>query len=383
MPFDATAPGGPVSAAAVAGWRARGVEWIRRRPWFAALVILPTILTAIYMALFAANQYESESRVMVRGRHSQVTSILGMALGGNVPAAEEAQGVASFLKSHDAVRRLQKDVDLVGMFHRNGLDVFAGLKAHPTEEELTKHYLRQVKANLSTSTGILTLQVRAFRPEDAKLVSEKLIGYSEELVNQFSARAEQDALRVSRAEVDRYAGSLSQLTNQATRFRDQSRALDATSSAKVVTDVVGGLEGQVARARAELAAQRSYLQPTSPRVREQEARVAALQAQVESQRSRLTGGAGSLAPTVAGFERLGVERDLATRGYASALTSLEAARVEAQQQHIYLIRVVQPNLPEKSTYPSRALTVLSVFGALLLAYSIGWLILAGVREHAA
>ena len=107
------------------------------------------------------------------------------------------------------------------------------------------------------------------------------------------------------------------------------------------------------------------------------------QGQLTAQRARLTGGAGSLAPAVAGYERLAVDRDLANRAYASALQSLETARLDAQKQHVYLVRVVEPNLPVKSTYPKRAVTVLGVFGALLLAYGIGWLIVVGVREHAA
>ena len=105
--------------------------------------------------------------------------------------------------------------------------------------------------------------------------------------------------------------------------------------------------------------------------------------QLASQRGRLTGGDASLAPTVAGYERLSVDRELATKAYGSALQSLETARLDAQKQHVYLVRVVEPNLPQKSTYPLRAVTVLGVFGALLLAYGIGWLIVVGVREHAA
>ena len=229
----------------------------------------------------------------------------------------------------------------------------------------------------------MTLNVRTFRPEDSKLIADKLLLQSEALVNRFSARAEADALRVSREEVARAESRVTELGDRVTRFRDQRASLDPTRSAAMVTEVVGGLEGQLARARAELSAQRTYLKPGSPRLTEQETRIAALQSQLESQRARLTGGAQSLAPAVAGYERLAVERDFANKGYASALTSLETARMDAQKQHIYLVRVVEPNLPQKSTYPHRGYTILSVLGALLLAYGIGWLILAGVREHAA
>ena len=49
----------------------------------------------------------------------------------------------------------------------------------------------------------------------------------------------------------------------------------------------------------------------------------------------------------------------------------------------YLVRVVQPNLPEKSLAPRRGFILLTLFVSLLVAYGIGWLILAGILEHAA
>ena len=244
--------------------------------------------------------------------------------------------------------------------------------------------MKRVKAGSdSDSQGVIKLTVRTFRPEDSHRINELLLEQSEALVNRFSQRAEADALRVSQGEVQRTAALVAELSNRTTAFRDQRQSLDPAKSAAVVTEVIGGLEGQLARARAELSAQRTYLKPGSPRLQEQETRVAAISGQLASQRQRLTGGEGSLAPTVAGFERLSVDRDLATKGYASALQSLETARLDAQKQHVYLVRVVEPNLPQKSTYPLRAVTVLGVFGGLLLAYGIGWLIVVGVREHAA
>lgn len=354
------------------------------RRWLVICVVVPTLLYAFYLYVFGANQYISEARFLVRSQASQAPSILGQVLGSSSSfAAEEANGVVDYVKSHDAVRDIRKTVDLVEVWRRNGLDVFAPIKARPTDEELTRYYDKHIHAELNRSTNIITLSARTFRPEDSKRIADALLAQSEVLVNRFSQKAEEDALRVNRQEVERMAARVQELSTRATQFRDQSRTLDATSSARVVTEVVGGLEGQLARAQAELTAQRSYLQPNSPRIREQETRVGALQAQVAAQRSRLTGGAGSLAPTVAGFERLQVERELATRGYAAALTSLETARLDAQKQHVFLVRVVEPNLPQKSLYPRRGLNVLSLFGALLLAYGIGWVLVVGVREHAA
>ena len=359
--------------------------WADRRRWLIALVGVPTLLVALYMYVFAADQYVSESRFMVRSQAPVTSSVLGEIFGAaSTASGEDAAGVTSFIESQEAVKDLGRNIDLVAVWRRNGLDFVSGLKSDPTPEELTKLYMKRVKAGAdSNSQGVIKLTVRTFRPEDSRRINELLLEQSEALVNRFSQRAEADALRVSQGEVQRTANIVSGLNDRATAFRDQRQVLDPTKSAAVVTEVIGGLEAQLARANAELAAQRAYLTPESPRLKEQLTRIAAIQGQLTAQRGRLTGGEGSLAPTVAGYERLTTDRELATRAYASALQSLETARLDAQKQHVYLVRVVEPNLPQKSTYPLRAVTVLGVFGALLLAYGIGWLIVVGVREHAA
>ncbi len=359
--------------------------WADRRRWLIGIVGVPTLLVALYMYVFAADQYVAESRFMVRSQAPVTASVLGQIFGAAGTAnGEDAAGVTSFLESQEAVKDLGRNIDLVAVWRRNGLDFVNGLKSDPTPEELTKLYMKRVKAGAdSNSQGVIKLTVRTFRPEDSRRINELLLEQSEALVNRFSQRAEADALRVSQAEVQRTAATVAGLTDRATAFRDQRQSLDPAKSAAVVTEVIGGLEAQLARADAELAAQRTYLKPESPRLKEQETRIAAIQGQLAVQRGRLTGGDGSLAPSVAGYERLQVDRDLANRAYGSALQSLETARLDAQKQHVYLVRVVEPNLPQKSTYPLRAVTILGVFGALLLAYGIGWLIVVGVREHAA
>jgi len=44
---------------------------------------------------------------------------------------------------------------------------------------------------------------------------------------------------------------------------------------------------------------------------------------------------------------------------------------------------VNPNMPVKALFPERWRILATVLISLLLVYSIGWLIVAGVREHAA
>jgi capsular polysaccharide transport system permease protein len=147
--------------------------------------------------------------------------------------------------------------------------------------------------------------------------------------------------------------------------------------------VIGGLESDLATARAERNAAAQYLRPGTPKLAELDNKIAALSAQVAQQRGRLTGGAQSLSPTAAGYDRVMLDREFAAKDYAAALSALEIARTDASKKHLYLVRVVEPNKAEKSLYPRRGLILLSTLISLLVIYGIGWLIIAGIREHAA
>jgi capsular polysaccharide transport system permease protein len=90
-----------------------------------------------------------------------------------------------------------------------------------------------------------------------------------------------------------------------------------------------------------------------------------------------------LARQLASFERLMLEREFADKQLASATASLETARLEAQRQQLFLSRIVEPNLAVYPLYPRKLTNVASIIVGLTIAYGIGWLLIVGMREHAA
>ncbi len=73
---------------------------------------------------------------------------------------------------------------------------------------------------------------------------------------------------------------------------------------------------------------------------------------------------------------------MAKQRYGSALTSLEAARAEAQRQQRYLIAFVAPQLPDEAIEPDRPWMILTVFACAFLIYAIGGLIWSAIKDHA-
>jgi capsular polysaccharide transport system permease protein len=126
----------------------------------------------------------------------------------------------------------------------------------------------------------------------------------------------------------------------------------------------------------------AFMRPDNPALQVTRNRIAALERQIAAERSRRTQGDGALSQQLAAFERLMLEREFADRQLASATASLETARMEAQRQQLYLARVVEPNLAVYPLYPRKLISVGSIFLGLSVAFGIGWLLVAGMREHA-
>ena len=104
---------------------------------------------------------------------------------------------------------------------------------------------------------------------------------------------------------------------------------------------------------------------------------------IAEERAKLSGQSDSVVTALTEYERLTLDRELAEKALASAFTSLEAARIEAQRQQLYLETIAQPNLADYPLYPKRAISFAVVVTSCLIVYGIAWLLVASAREHAA
>lgn len=365
---------------------ARLRRWARRRS-FLLLVLLPTLLSAVWLYGFAAPQFASEARFLIRGRSAGAGGGgLEAALqgAGFSRASEDAMGVRDYLQSHDAVAALRTRLPLIDIYRRPEADVVAKLWwSAPTAERLHDYMRRMVSAQYDTVSGITTLRVKSFRPEDSQAVAGELLALSEELVNRLNARLREDGLRVAREEVARAESRLAAAQAEMTEFRERERSLDPERSAAVALDNLGRLEGALAQARAELAEASRFSRTDNPRIVQLRNRAEGLAQQVAEERQRISTSGAASSRQLGEYERLATERELARTQLASATASLERARVDAQRQQLFLLRVVEPNRAEWARYPRATETVLYIFLCLSVGYGLAWLLIAGMREHAA
>jgi capsular polysaccharide transport system permease protein len=370
---------------------------LARRPWplrmlwqrrhFLLLVVLPTILAGIYLYGFAAGQYVSEARFVIRGRQeARSSSALSEALGaatGFKQMPEEAITVRDYLQSHDAVEKLRERAGLIEIYRRPEADALARLwDPEMPAEFLQMYYNHMNTVTVDTTGGITTIQARAFRPEDAQRMAEAQLTISEEFINQLSSRARTVSVENAQAELDRAEQRVIGAQLALTEWRQREQAVDPAGIAAIGQQGFSALETALNATRTELQEKSSYMRGDNPQIANLRNRIAALQARIATERNRLSTGTEALPERLAVFERLSLEREFATKQLASAAASLESARMDAQRQQLFLSRVVQPNLAEYPLYPKAALTLFSIFGVLAMTYGVAWLLIQGIREHA-
>ena len=367
----------------------RALAWLRRNRALMLVVLLPTLLVAGYLYLVASDQYESEAHFLVHAADATpqpgigVSQVLSMATG--VSAGQnEAMSVADYLTSHDAVARLRREDALVERFHRADADPLSRLwSADPTPERLLTYYRRQVNVEYNTETGITVLTVHGFTPDDAYHLARKLLLMGEQRVNQLNERSYQDAIATSQAQLGEAERAVAANGVALTRFRQNRADIDPQVTGQAQVGLVTNITGQLAAARAQLNTARAAISADSPQVRALEGRVRSLSGELARQSGRLTGSDRTIAGDIGGYEGLRLRQEFLAKRYDAAASALQQARERALRQQLYVVRVVDANMPVKSLFPQRLRILATVFVSLLLAYSIGWLIVAGVREHAA
>lgn len=360
---------------------------VARYKWI-PVVILPTLLVAFYYAFIAAGQYESEAHFLVRSTQPSAPQPTGLGqalslVSGVSTVSTDAASVSDYLSSHDAVGALQKRSALVQTFQRPEADIFSALRpSHPTPERLLAYFRTHADVKLDSDTRITTIRVRTFRPADSYRIVNALLTLGEERVNTLNQRAYDSTLGVARRQLAEAEQSLSSAQTALTNFRQGRRNIDPVATGTAQIGVVSTLQTTLAQARAQRAGM-NQIAPSSPQAQALDARVRALSAQVGAEQGRLTGGSHAIAADVGNYQGLTLREKFAEKRYDDAAAGVEQARMQAAQQQLFIVRVVQPNMPGKALYPKGLKIVFTVFMILVLLYSLGWLIAAGVREHAA
>ena len=298
-------------------------------------------------------------------------------------AEDDAFAVHHFMRSRDAVQALNEQRPLREIFSKPGVDVFSRYPHFwrgDSFEALYEYYLQRVEVSYQPSTGISSLRVSLFDPNDAKFIVECLLHLSEQLINRMNNRANADAFAYAENEVRRAEEEVVKSQREITQYRNRELIIDPSALALKILDLIGSMTAELAQTRLQLdeTIQKS---PSNPSIQSLRLRIDALQNQIAAEKAKIVGGADALASKIASYERLILNREFADRNLAAAFTTLETARQEGRRQHLYIEMVVSPTLPDEAIEPRRIRNIITVFLSCFATFGMLWLVVAGSREH--
>lgn len=361
--------------------------WLRRHRWFALIVVLPTLLAALYYGLIASDIYVSQSRFVIKAPGQK--SVPGGTLASLIQTSgfgggeQETKEVLDYIRSRAALNALEKDVKFRSRYERRQIDPLSRFPQpfHDNSfENLYQYYNGKVVADMDPETGTAVLEVRAFGPQDAYILNERLLELSEALVNKLNERAEQRAVTEGERRVASALGRARRARVAMGSFRNSAQIVDPAKQATGVLEISNQLITEQAALEAQL---RMYERaaPRHPAIPMLRSRLASVTAEISSQTARAVGSPTGIASKLGNYEGLMTEQEFATQNLTAASASLEMARAEAQKQQFYLERVVSPNKPDMPVLPKRLIRVVTIAAMLLCLYFIAWMFVVGILEH--
>ena len=364
--------------------------WGRYR-LFTITVVLPTLIGSFYLFALAAPRFASSASFIVRsaaqsGLPDAVTSLTQQSASGaqqGAPALQQGQGASmiaqdetyainAYLTSRDVVDQLSKNNHLRGILGRPEGDF---IFRYPTlwlpndSESFYQRFKWMVSAYVDPTTMISTIEVNAFRPEDAQALATAMLEYAEALVNQMNQRSYDDGLATANRFVAEAQKEVDAVEAELKAYRNASASIDPNAVAQSKLKVIEGLLTQLGQIQATIA-QQTAITPTSPNLAALRAQAQSYRAEIEKRQLEIAGSSGSEADKLATYEELTTRGELAAQALAAAVAERDQARNSAERQHLFIQVIARPNLSgDYARYPRKTLdltVLLAICSSLFL-----------------
>lgn len=355
--------------------------------WRFAIVFiaLPVLLVSLYHIFVAAPIYVSESAFVVRVAAPPSSSSFGSMLqnSGITRSQDDTFSVQEYIRSRDALALMEDALPVRRFFDGSHGDVLARFPA-PWEsglfEELYRYYSKRVQVVHNDTTGITILRTSAFLAQDAYAMNRELLDLGNDRLMKMNERARGDAVRFATAEVEGAERRMIDAQKNITLFRNKELMIDPGLNSVSMVELMSRISAELAVSRANLAETRTNA-PDSSSIPFMTSRIDALEKQLTLERSKVAGTDGSLAPRIADYEALMLQREFSNKALLSALDSLKTARADARRQQLYLEVVVSPHVPDRAELPLALKNIAIVLFVTSIGYLLGWLLLTAIRDH--
>lgn len=353
-----------------------------------AIIAVPWLLAAIYLFVFAADRYVSESVVVVRQEGATMSMPTGVdalstMFGSTMASRDDQYMLQAHIHSMDMLQQVDEKLDLRQAYSAPPFDFVFGLSKNATQEEFLDYYRSRVEVEVDESSGLLTIRTQGFTPQIAQAVNAEVVAISEQFINESSHRLARDQMMYAESEAENARIRLGDIRTRLLKFQEEYGILDPAAQAAANSGLTAELQAMLARQEAELKGLQAYLNDDAPQLSTLQAQIAGIRQQLQEERLESVKDAdGRSLNVIAGeYQELLAELEFKSDAYRAALTGLETARIESTRKLKSLVLVDSPVLPESAAYPRRLYTMIALLMGLTLLYGILRLIVATIEDH--
>ncbi len=345
---------------------------------------LPTLIVSAYLIFFTTRLYESQSVFAVQtnqeGRATPLSGLIGTSLGGN--ALQDGFMAREYILSPEMMSKMEKESGFMTYFKNKDMDFFTKLSTNSFFGlDEFDYYQKRVKVAVDVQEGVLKIYVQARSPADAEMFSSKILGFSEEWVNQLSQRMRDEQVSLAEKELMTAKGELEFARKKLVDMQIDHRDLDPRQTIASVYASINDLEVKIREADRQRSIFLKANVKEGPIVERLNEQLVALRQQLKDAKTKLVGGGKqSLNQSLSDFEYASTQKDLAQQRWASALTALESSKALAIQQKRYFSLVVPPAASSIPSEPRPFKTILYVLMSFLILYGLLSLLLRGFRS---
>lgn len=338
-------------------------------------VLLPTLVAGWYFSSVATRQYGTKSEFAVHKAESPQAggALGGMLQGTSLATSQDSIAVQGYLQSREAMMRLEGDVGFREAFMGAAIDPILRLPPEASLEDAYKLYKSHILISYDPSEGIIRMEAIAPDPQLSVEWSKQLISYAEEQVDQLTHRLREDAMQSSDEGYTDAEIKLLEAQQKVIALQEQFKVLNSETELTLLTTQIGTLDNQLIQERLSLAQMEANQNPNAARLEPVKRRIATLEAEIATLRTRLTegqGGESSLAQIQGQLRLAQAEVETRQMMLAQSLQAKETARIAANSQTRYLSISVAPVPPDVPTYPrvfeNTLVTLLILIGIYLM-----------------
>jgi len=349
---------------------------------FFLIVVLPSLVAFWYLFARAEDRYASDAAFYVHREDASpsVATLFGLSGLNGSTSTPDADVVYQYISSQQMVQKIDARLNLRAMFgpYYKQDPVFA-LDPDASLEDLVDFWQRIITLDYATDTGVITLEVRAYTPEDAQKIANAILDESGALIEKLSQIAQADSIKEAQQDLDDAETQVKNARIKIAEFRTAHNIVDPSSDVAGQEGLITALDQQLANALiGRDALNGTTSRPDDPRLVQADRTIDAIRKRISEERDKV---GNNQAGVVGKYEALMVDQQFAEQAYTAARAAKDTAVAEARRKNRYLAVHLAPTLAQTAQYPERVLLGLLCTAFLFLAWTLVVLVFYSIRDR--